>query len=178
MYPRLHLNPRTSESPGRYVRRGVAPVELGDAPGQRPDGRQPADFCGPGEEVRLDDSLETGGVPEGPALPDVDSKGGLHHHADDHAQVGVADEQVVQLLRRTGHLAQRRPQQVEPKLPLYLDGLVVGRLIEKLPQRGDVPLVQRAVGAQVLSMLARLGGMPSKEARASSRSHSKSGSQP
>ena len=139
----------------------IPPVEPGDAPRQRPNGWQPADFRGPGEEVRLHYSLETGGVPERPAmqqvggvagryLTDVDSEGRLHRHADDHAQVGVPDEQVVQLLRGGGNLAQGRPQQVEPQLPFYFDGLVVGVFLEKHPQGGDIPLIPGAVGAQVL----------------------------
>ena len=124
--------------------RRVAPIEPGDAMGQRFQQRQAANLGRPGEEVGLDDALQAGRAAELPAdqqvgragcrhPPDVDAERGLDDHADDGGQVGVPDEQIVHLLRRAGDLAQRGAQEVVPELALDLDRLVAGAgLVEGL----------------------------------------------
>ena len=82
------------------------PVEAGDAAGEGLDeGEAAFHLGGPGKEVRLHHALQAGLAAElapvekvggvGFRQPvDVDAEGGLHHHADDGGEVGVADEQV------------------------------------------------------------------------------------
>ena len=122
------------------VRWGLLPVEPGDAAGQGPEKRQAAHLHRPGEEVRFDDTLQTGLVAEVTAMKqvggiglgqpvDITAEGRLHHHADDGGQVGMTDEQVIQLSGSAGDFAQGRCEQVLPKLPLDLDGAGTGVLV-------------------------------------------------
>ena len=116
---------------------------------------------------RLPSLEQVGGVGLGQAA-DVDAEGGLHHHADDGAEVGVADEQVVHLfradadlsqprlrlvaqpLRGVGDFAQGGAQQVVPQPPLDPDGLQLRVLLVEGLEGGDVPLVGGAARSEVL----------------------------
>ena len=121
---------------GGNIGRGVQPAEPGDAVRHGSDQRLPTDFDRPGKEVRFHDARQAGitgktasqqqvvrVVPR--QLADVNAKGRLHDHADHDAQVGVTDEEVVQVCRGLGNLAEGRHQQVAPEPPLDLDGLLV-----------------------------------------------------
>ena len=71
---------------------GLPPTSLGQA--KKSDSSTP---CKPVARYKLPSLEQVGGVGLGQAA-NVDAEGSLHHHADDGAQVGVADEQVVHLL--------------------------------------------------------------------------------
>ena len=88
---------------GGDVRRGLQPVEPGDAAGDVTDQGLAAYFGGPREEVGLDDALESSVVTEALSpqqvrgvgfrqVTDVYAEGSLDDEADDDAEVGVADE--------------------------------------------------------------------------------------
>ena len=163
---------------GGGVRGGLGPVEAGHPAGQGLQQRVAADLIGPGEEVRFEHPLQPRAVAQLPTLEqvggvvggqlaDVDTEGGLHHHADDGAQVGVADEQVVHLLRADANLRQSRArlvahplravgdfaqggaQQVIPQPPLDPDGLQSRVLLVEGLEGGDVAQVGGAARAEM-----------------------------
>ena len=101
------------------------PVEPGDAAGECAEHLKAADLGGPGEEVRLDDALQAGLAAEVAAMEqvcgvgrrepaNVDAEAGLHDHAYDGGQVGMADEEVVHLGGVVGDLSQGRSEEVLP----------------------------------------------------------------
>ena len=82
-------------------------------------------------------------------LVDVDAKSRLDHHSHHGAEVGVPNEKVVQFLGTPGDFAQGGAEQVVPQPPLDPDGLVGGAFRVEGLERGDVPLVGQAGGAEV-----------------------------
>ena len=94
---------------GGNVVGSLLPVEPGYAPGQGPEQGHPSHLGGPRKKVRLHDPLKTGLASKVAAkeevrrivlrqAPNVAAEGRLDHHAYDGAQVGMSDEQVVQLI--------------------------------------------------------------------------------
>ena len=166
---------------------GLLPVEAGDAAGEGLDEGQAAiHLGGPGEEVRLYHALqarlaaelasveEVGGV--GFRQPvDVDAEGGLHDHADDGGEVGVADEQVVHLVGGAGHFAEGGGEEVLPKLGLDADGVGVLVLPVEGGEAGYVTLVVGAVGAEVGGDGLAGGGLRSRRRRRRGRGATRRG---
>ena len=117
---------------GPNVRRRFQPVEVGNAAGQGLEKGTPANFRRPGKEVRPHNSPQVGSVAETPSVeqilrfngrqsPQVKAKGCLYHHTNHRAEVGMADEQVIHLLRAGTHFPQGRAEQILPQPPLDLD---------------------------------------------------------
>ena len=139
---------------GRYIVGGLLPVEPGNAPGQGCQQGHSSHLGGPREKVRLHDPLKTGLASKVAAKKqvrriilrqarDIAAEGSLDHHADDGAQVGVSDEQVVQLIPRPSDLTQSCREQVLPQLSLDPDGAGIAVPdVERLEGR-YVPLSHR-----------------------------------
>ena len=128
----------------RVLSMGRPPTSVGQA--KKSDSTTP---CSPVLLRKSRAMQQVGGV--GLRQPvNVDAEGCLYDHADDGAQVGVADEQVVHLVGIAGDLAQGRGEQVLPELPLDPDGVVAGVLVVQGLEDGYVALVGGAIGSEVL----------------------------
>ena len=146
---------------GCYVGGSVHPVEPRDPVRQRGQkGKAVLDLRRPREEVRFDHALQACVALKATPLEqvpgvdcrkagDVDSEGCLNDHAEDHRQVGVADEQVVDVFGLADGLTERRPEQVAPEFHLHADGLRVLVPGVQFAEAGYVPAVARAIEAEM-----------------------------
>ena len=136
---------KARQAAGQGLQQGIAAVHL----------------AGPGEKVGGDDAAQPGGLLEGAPvqqvggvgcrrLPDVHAEGGLHGDAHHQAEVGMADEQVVQFVGLAGDFAQGGGQQVVPEAALDADGFQPGGAGVEAGQGADVALAGGAGRAQVL----------------------------
>ena len=85
-------------------------------------------------------------------LDDIDAEGGLQGERDDGGEVGVAEEQVVEVILVLDHLAQRGGEQLPPEAALDRDGGLVAALLVQLAERLEVLLEARA-GTEPLAHL-------------------------
>ena len=77
-------------------------------------------------------------------LDDVDIEGGLQREGDDGGEIGVAQEEVVEVLLFLDHFAERGGEQLPPEAAFDRDGRLVAVLIVEFAQRVEVLLEARA----------------------------------
>ena len=147
---------------------GVAPVEVLDAAGHALQPAFAADFRGPAEEVGFDDAADAGFVLEDAALDqvggfggglgdDVDAEGALDGESDDDGEVGVAEEESVEVGLLLDGDAERGGEQPAPEFALDADGLAVAVGVVERAEFGEVLLEARA-GAEPAADLFIVGG--------------------
>ena len=89
-------------------------------------------------------------------LDDINAEGGLQRERDDGGKVGVAQEQVVEVIFALDHFAQRGGEQLPPEAALDRDGGRVAALLVQLAERLKVLLETRA-GAEPFAHLVVVG---------------------
>ena len=147
---------------------GVAPIEVLDAAGHALQPALAADFGGPAEEVGFDDAADAGFVLEDAALDqvggfggglgeDVDAEGALDGEADDDGEVGVAEEESVEVGFLLDGDAERGGEQPAPEFALDADGFAVAVGVVERAEFGEVLLEARA-GAEPAADLVIVGG--------------------
>ena len=147
---------------------GVAPVEVLDAAGHPLQPALAADFGGPAEEVGFDDAADAGFVLEDAALDqvggfggglgeDVDAEGGLDGESDDDGEVGVAEEEAVEVGLLLDGDAEGGGEQPAPEFALDADGFAVAVGVVERPEFGEV-LLEAGAGSEPAADLVIVGG--------------------
>ena len=147
---------------------GVAPVEVLDAAGHPLQPALAADFGGPAEEVGFDDAADACLVLEDASLDqvggfggglgeDVDAEGALDGESDDDGEVGVAEEEAVEVGFLLDGDAERGGEQPAPEFALDADGFAVAVGVVERAEFGEVLLEARA-GTEPAADLFIVGG--------------------